>query len=492
MSKLVLSSKKILLACVLASGCLVFMPAHAQTPANKTTWTLQECVDYAINNNLQVKQAALDVELSKVNLEQARSNVLPTLNGSSSYSFNFGLNNDPTTGILVNQNSRSNSFSLSSNVPLFSGFQLRNTIKQSQYNYEAAQADTEKSRNDLILNIVSSYMQVILSDELLQTAQLQMASTRQLAERTQKLFNAGSVAESNVFEINSQLASDEVNIVNAQNQKDLAEVTLIQLLNLPSIPDFEVVRPEIPEPKAEEIGFNPDAVYETAQQNLPEIKGADIRVKSALAGIDISRGALLPQLSLGGSLSTNYFNLQRVRVTGLGEEVTVTDRVGYVNGDVNQPVINTYKVKPPITEDYTYFSQLKDNRGEGVYISLSIPIFNGFRARNGVQRAVIGHKNAVLNTEIVRNQLYQTIQQSYADAVAAQKRYDATKRQLAALELTYRNAEIRFNNGVLNSTDFNVARNNFTRAQSDLIQAKYQFTFRLKVLDFYQGKPISL
>ena len=172
--------------------------------------------------------------------------------------------------------------------------------------------------------------------------------------------------------------------------------------------------------------------------------------------------------------------------------MTVSDKIGYVNGDETQPVINIYKVKPPITEDYTYLTQLKDNRGEGVYLSLSIPVFNGFRARNGVQRSIIGHKNAVLNTEIVRNQLRQTIQQSYADAVAAQKRFDATKRQLAALELTYRNAEIRFNNGVLNSTDFNVARNNFTRAQSDLIQAKYQYTFRLKVLDFYQGKPLSL
>jgi outer membrane protein len=489
---MVLPTKKILLACALAAGCLVYQPVRAQTPATKTTWTLQECVDYAITNNLQVKQSVLDVESSRLTLDQARSNILPTLNGSSSYGFNFGLNNDPTTGILVNQNSRSNSFSINSNVPLFSGFQLRNTIKQSQYNYEAAQSDIEKSRNDIILNIVSAYMQVILSEELLQTAQLQLASTQQMADRTQKLFKAGSVAESNVFEINSQIASDEVSIVNAQNQKDIAELSLIQLLNIKPMADFEVVKPQIPDPKEELINFNPDEVYDVAQQNMPEVRGADIRVKSALVGIDISKGAYLPQLSLGASLGTNYFNLQKVRVTGLGEEVTVTDNIGYVNGDQSQPVTRTSKLRPPITEEYTYFSQLSDNRGEGVFFNLNIPIFNGFRARNGVQRSVIGHKSAVLNTEIIRNQLRQTIQQSYADAVAAQKRFAATKRQLAALELTYRNAEIRFNNGVLNSTDFNVARNNFTRAQSDLIQAKYQYTFRLKVLDFYQGKTLSL
>jgi outer membrane protein len=484
------STKNILLACTLATVWLAPPAAWAQT--TKTTWTLQECVNYAITNNLQVRQAGLDVELTKVNLDQARSNVLPTLTGGSSYGFNFGLNNDPTTGILVNQNSRSNNFSVSSNVPLFTGFQLRNTIKQSQFNYQAAQSDIEKSRNDIILNIVSAYMQVILSDELLQTAQLQLANTRQQADRTQKLFRAGSVAESNVFEINSQMASDEVNIVNAQNQKDIAELSLMQLLNLKPFPDFEVVRPEIPDPQEQVITFNPDEVYDIAQQNMPEVKSADIRVKSALVGIDISKGAYLPQLSVGASLNTNFFNLQKTRVTGLGEEVTITDRVGYVNGEVSQPVINTRKIKAPITEDYTYFTQLSDNRGEGIFFNLNIPIFNGFRARNGVQRSIIGHKSAVLNTEIVRNQLRQTIQQSYADAVAAQKRFAATKRQLAALELTYRNAEVRFNNGVLNSTDFNVARNNFTRAQSDLIQAKYQYTFRLKVLDFYQGKPLSL
>ena len=476
------------LAGALLVGLSYATPTFAQT--TKTTWTLQECIDYGVKSNLQIKQAELNGNLANVNLRQVKGNILPSLSAGTSYSTNFGLNNDPTTGLLVNRNTRANNVSVNMNVPLFSGFQLRNSIKQNQYNLQASQLDIEKTKNDIILNIVSAYLQVILSDELLQTAQLQLATSQEQASRTQKLFKAGSVAESNVFEINSQIASDEVNIVNAQNNKDIAELNLIQLLNLQQVKDFEVVKLDVKDPDETLINFNAEDVYAQAQERMPEIRSADTRVNSALVGVNVARGALYPQLSFGGSFSTSYFNLNKVRTVELGEEQSPI--IGFLSRDVNQTVtsINTFRI--PITEPYTYFTQLLDNRGGGVFLNLNIPIFNGFRARNGVQQATINHQNAVLNTEIVRNQLRQTIQQSYADASAAQKRFIATKRQLAALELTFKNAQIRFNNGIINPTDFNVARNNFVRAQSDLIQAKYQYTFRLKVLEFYQGKPISL
>ena len=213
--------KKTLVAFVLLCGFKI-SPVWAQT--EKTVWTLQECVEYGLQNNLQLRQSGLNSDLTRVNAKQARNNLLPSVNGGTSYSFNSGLNNDPTTGVLVNQNTQANSFSLNANVPLFSGFQLRNGIKQTQLNYQAAQSDVERAKNDVVLNIVSAYLQAILGEELLQASKLQLASSREQAERTQKLFKAGSVAENNVFELNSQIASDEVNIVNAQNQKDLAEV----------------------------------------------------------------------------------------------------------------------------------------------------------------------------------------------------------------------------------------------------------------------------
>ena len=486
-------SKKLLVAAMLSVGLVAYSPVRAQSQnqPQKTTWTLQECVDYGLENNLLLKQSGLNRELAFINAKQARNNVLPTVNGGSSYSYNFGLNNDPTTGVLVNQNTRANSFSVNANVPIFNGFQLRNSIKQTYLNYEASLSDLEKTRNDVLLNIVSQYLEIILSDELLEAAKLQLASSKDQAARTQKLFQAGSVAENNVFEINSQIATDEVSIINAQNRRDIAAVNLMQLLDLQYLADFKVVKPDIKDPDEDVIAFDANNVFDVAQQRMPEIKAADLRAQSALVGINVSRGALMPQLSLGGNFSTNYFNLNKIRVLDAGQEQTVEQMIGLVNRDQNQKVYANIKQKVPITEEYTYLTQLEDNRGGGVFFNLNIPIFNGFSARNGVLRSKINHKNAVLNTEITRNQLRQTIQQSYADAVAAQKRFSAMKKQLESFQLTFRNAEIRFNNGVLNSTDYNVARNNFTRAQLDLIQAKYDYTFKLKVIDFYQGKKIT-
>ncbi len=486
-------SKKLMVALGIIAGLAAGSPVRAQTQpqTQKATWTLQECIEYGLQNNLLLKQSGLNRELAYINAKQARNNTLPTINGGSSYSINFGLNNDPTTGVLVNQNTRANNFQVNSSLPVFNGFQLRNTIKQNQLNYEASLSDVEKTKNDIILNIIAQYLEIILSDELLQAAKLQLTSSKDQAARTQKLFQAGSVAESNVYEINSQIATDEVNIINAQNRRDIAAVNLMQLLDLQDLEDFKVVKPEIKDPDEDVINFDATNVFDIAQQRMPEIKSADLRAQGALVGVKVSQGALMPQLSLGGNFSTNYFNLNKIRVVDAGKEQTVEQVIGLVNRDPNQRVYTTITQKVPVTEEYTYFTQLRDNRGYGVFLNLSIPVFNGFTARNGVLRSKINYKNAVLNSEIARNQLRQTIQQSYADAVAAQKRFVAMKKQLAAFQVTFRNAEIRFNNGVLNSTDYNVARNNFTRAELDVIQAKFEYTFKLKVLDFYQNKPIT-
>jgi outer membrane protein len=479
------SIKKTLLALAVTTGWL-FQPAWGQTA--KTSWTLQECIEYAISNNLQVKQSALDAEDAHINVKQARANQLPSVNASSNYGFSFGRTIDPTENTFTNEQIQSNNYSVNVNVPVFNGFQLQNTIKRNRLEQQAVGADVERIKNDIILNLVSAYMQVLLSEELLQTARLQLNNTQQQAERVQKLFRAGSVAESNVLEINAQQATDELAIINAQNQKDLAELSLIQLLDLKNVRDFEVVKPTIKDPDQDASLEGPDNIYAVAQQRMPQVRAADLRVASTLKGVDISRGAYYPRLSVGGSLSTNYSSARPLLTD---PRTTQTITVGYLHGDLNQPVTTIYP-SPLIRSDYPYIDQLKDNRGESVFLSLSIPILNGFTTRYNVSRAQVSHKYAVLNTEVVRNQLRQSIQQAYADALAAQKKFAATRRQLTALEQSFRNAEIRFNNGVLNSFDYNVARNNFVRAQSDLIQAKYEYTFKLKVLDFYQGKPLSL
>jgi len=475
---------KLLAIIALSVGIGAGSPALAQT--TKTVWTLQECIEYALQNNLQVKQAGFTSQNVQIILKQAKNNLLPAINGSTGYGWSFGRSIDPTENRFVNQQISSNNFNLSGSVPLFNGLQLQNTIKRNRLENEAALSDVEQTKNDVVLNVVAAYTQILFSDELLQNARLQLNTSQQQLERTQKLFKAGSVAESNVFEINSQVATDELSIINAQNQKDIAELNLIQLLDLRNLKDFEVVKPDIKDPDQDVIMIDAGEVYAASQQQMPQVKSVDLRVNSALKDIDIARGAYYPRLSLSGSIATNYSSAFQQQV------LLNTPRfqtIGFVNGDQAQPVL--YPIYYEQTS-YSFFNQLTDNQGKSIFINLSIPIFNGFQVRNNVSRAIINHKLAVLNTEVVRNQLRTSIQQSFADAVAAQQKFIATKKQLAALELTYRNTEIKFNNGLVNTTDFNVARNNFTRAQSDLITAKYDYTFKLKILDFYQGKPLAL
>jgi outer membrane protein len=426
-------------------------------PAPGQPWSLQACIDYALKNNLQVRQSGFVTERSRIDHNQSRENLLPTISGNANQTNNFGTSTDPFTNVFVRERIQSANFSLFTNLNVFSGFQLQNNLKRLALEYEASLSDLERDKNTLILNVVTQYTQILFADELLQTSQLQLANTHQQAERTQKLFRAGAVPESNVLELNAQIATDELTAINAQNQKDIARLQLMQLLNLNMTQPFEVEKPQVPDPSEEIIAFNANEVFVIAQQAMPEVRSADLRVRSAIKGIEASRGGYYPSVFLGAGVFTGYSNQ-----------------------------VNRFS---PI--DYTFQDQLRDNLGQQLRISLQVPILNGLQVRNNVALSKIALDNARVNSDLVRLQLRQVIEQSYTDALAAQKRYIATNRQLMALELSYRNAETRFNSGVMNVTDFNVALNNFRRAQSDLIQARYDYVFRLKILDFYQGNPLT-
>lgn len=476
-----LSKKLVVAGVLLFAGILP--PVQAQNQPK--ILTLQECIDQAIKSNLTIQQTQLQADLSKVTLRQSQQDRLPTINGTTNYNLNYGRSIDPGSNSFVNQTVRSNNLQLFTSIPLYQGNQLVNTIKRNNYDQQAADADVARSRNDIMLNVVTFYIQTIFNNEILKTYEILRNSTLIQLERTQKLFNAGAVPETNVLELKSQLASDDVNIITAQNNIAIAKLNLSQLLNLPNA-NFEVEVPVIPNPDQEVVIVDANQIFETAQLNLPEVKAADLRVSSALAGIDISKGAYYPRLTLNGSVSTIYSSARTLSVLSNTYEA---QPIGFTDATGSQPLI----VYAPgrTSAKYPYMDQLNDNQSKNISLSLNVPIFNGFQVRNNVSRSKINHQNSVLNTELVRDQLQKDIQQSVADALAAQKKFVAVKNQLAALEQSYKNAEIRFANGVLNATDFNVARNNFTKAQSDLIQAKYDYTFKLKILDYYQGKPLS-
>ena len=476
------------------------VPGTPAAAAPTGPWTLQAAVDYSLAHNLTVRASDLNAQQQLASVRLNRAALLPTLGLNGSQSFSFGTNKDPFTNQFQAVNVRGNNFALQGQATLFSGFQLRNTVKQGVLEAEATRFDVEKARNDLSLNVASSFLQLLLAQELIRASEARLSTTQAQVSRSEKLLKAGAVAEGNVLDSRAQLAGEERTLVTAQNQLALAQLSLVQLLNLDpaTASRFMVVAPTLPDPAslaAASGAPDPNATFEVARQRQPEIKAADLRVASAQRGLDIARGGYYPRLTVAGGVQTGFSSVRTQVVRTLGDPVAVPVL------QVNPAAPGGYSASPYVllspqatvtTLPYSFLDQLADNRGEFLQFSLSVPILNGLQTRVGVQRAQINVQQTSLRAEQVQLQLRQTIQQSYADALAAQRRYAASARQTEALKLAFRNAEIRFNNGLLNGTDFNIARNNLTAAESDMIQAKYEFFFRSKVLDFYQGKPLTL
>lgn len=483
--------------------------AQAQTPAAPPAaalsrpepppagpWTLQRAIEYALTHNLGVRQSELTAQQQAAGLRLNRAALLPTATLNGTQSFNFGTNRDPFTNQFQAVNVRANNFSATAQVTVFAGFQLRNTIRQGQLDAEAARVDIAKARNDLSLNVASSFLQLVLAQELIRASEARLSTVREQVTRSEKLLRAGAVAEGNVLDSRAQLASEERTLVTAQNQRDLAQLALVQHLNLDptTASRFEVELPPLPDPTAwlaSADALDPNATFELARQQQPDIKAADLRVQSARRGLDLARGAYYPRLTVAGGVSTGFSSVRN-------QQVLRTDRFRTSPVLLVDPAApggyapTAFVVPEPLLEalPYKFLNQLSDNRGEFLQVTLAVPILNGLQSRVGVQQAQLTIQQTELRAEQTRLQLRQTIQQSYADALAAQRRFAASARQAEALTRAFRNAEIRFNNGLLNGTDFNLARNNLTAAESDRLQAKYEFFFRRKVLDFYQGKPL--
>ena len=486
-------SKKLLLVIGLSlsgmTGAIAQQQQEGSGSGSDNVWSLEEAVRYARANNLQVRRSQLNKQFSEVDLTQSKFGRLPNINGGSSYNFNFGTYVDPTTSELRSEQSRTNNFQLNGSLPLFAGFQQVNAIKQNELALQAAEQDMLSAQNDITLQIVTAYLNILFADELIKISEATRGLTNQQLERTRILFNAGSVAENAVLDLESQLAADELELISSQNQRDISRVSLTQLLNLPPSENFQIVVPEIPEPDQDPVLVSVDQVYDVALQTLPAIQGADLRVLSAAKAVEVARGAYYPRLSLFGGLNTFYSSARDFRFPEQGELQATP--IGFMDSEGTSPFI----VYTPRTtfrrETYGYLDQLQDGVGKNFGFSLQVPILNGLQVRSNVQRAKLQQQDAKIGADIARNNLRQTIEQAYVDALAAQRRYVAAKEQLRAAEKNYSNAQLRLDSGVINTVDFNIIANTYRSAQSNLVQAKYDYFFKLKVLDFYQGEDIS-
>ena len=435
--------RTILIACVMATGYGI----QAQE-----AWSLQKCIEYAIEHNLSIKQQEASRNQSEVELNTAQWSRLPNLNGNVGQSFNCGraLQADNTYG---NRNTANTNFSLGTNIPLFTGLQIPNSIALAKLNLKAATEDLKKAKEDISIQVASYYLQALFNEELSKVAQNQVKLSQEQLDRKVAFFKNGKASEAEVYEAKSRLAQDEMSAVQADNNYRLALLDLSQLLELPTPEGFTIAEPPTVEMNVQ-LSL-PDEVYSQAMTNKPSIKAAQYRLEGAEKSIRIAQSGYYPQLSFGAGLSTNYYNMSGI-------------------------------------ETASFSSQWHQNFNKYLQFSLSIPLFNRFATRNRVKSARI-QKNALQwRLEESKKTLYKEIQQAYYNALAAEAKYRSSQSASEASEASFKLMSEKYANGKATATEYNEVRTLWMKALSDHIQARYDYLFRSKILDFYKGEPLKL
>ncbi len=451
-----------------------------------SVWGLQTCIEYALKNNIQIKQQLLNEESSRQEMIRNKCSMLPSINGSASQGYNWGRTVDRYTNQFSESKVQSNNFYLSSQVTLFSGFQLYNNVRQAQLSLEASKFDSQKYKNDIALGVATAYLNVLFSKSLVENALVQKLTTEVQLNRTKKMVEAGSLSEVNLLNIEAQFASEDLQLTNYENQLTIAYLTLTQMLDLKNVDGFDVETPQISVKGKPELILSPMDIYKTSLTKMPEIQSAEIREKIAQKSLQIARSGFSPSLTLQGSLGTGYSDGSK-SITGTTPDGYQT--IGIVEG-TNQLVL-----APSFQYNYatkSFDNQINDNFSKSLSFNLSVPIFNGYQVRSSVNKAKVNYKMVQYNTELQKNQLYKSIQQAFTDAQAALKKYYASEKAVLAYQAAFNLLNQKFTLGSASYFEYSDAKSKLTKAQNDFIQAKFDYTFKTKIIDFYLGNPIKL
>jgi len=459
-----------------------FISSAQDTPK---VWTLEDCINFALDNNLDIKKQILSVEAGKKQLLQSQLNLLPDFNVNATNVWNFGQTIDMYTNTFATSTVRSNNFDIQSSAVLFSGLTKVNAIKQNSINLLASQYDLDVLKNSISLAVAGYYLEMLLNLELYDVANNQLEITKSQVTRISKLVEAGSSAKGDLLNIQAQESAEVLLVVQAQNRLFISSISLQQLIDVPVSKDFRIEKPLLKPVEKPEKLLTPEQVFNFAVEKRPEIKSADLHVQSALKSLAIARGILSPSLSFSGTWGTGY--------SGASEEVESTVYQKEVIGVTNisrDTVFGFYPSNTYKTRDFS--KQLIDNQNKSLGFYLRIPIFNGWTGRTNISLAKIQQEKAELDLEIQKRDLRKNIEQSYADASASLKQYSASLQRVAAQEESFKYTQQKFDVGMMTSFDFNNSKKDLTKAQSDLLQAKYDFIFKTTILDFYMGNPISI
>lgn len=455
-------------------------------------WDLRKCVDYALANNISIKQTEVQTKLAELQLKQSRLGKYPSLNFSGGPGYNSGRNQDPTTYSLITQGFVSANMQLQSSAEIFNWFSKKNAIMANEWQVEANKASTDKLKNDIALVVANSYLQVLLSKEQERIAAVQVQQTQAQLTNTRKLVDAGSLPELNAAELEAQLARDSSGYVTAKGSVEQAILSLKAYMNLDASTEFDVAVPPVELIPIESIAdLQPEAVFALAVINLPQQRVNDFNLKAAKKNSESARGAMFPTISAYGSLSSNFIN----------SKLPVYQFSGNYTSNVLSPQVEIagtpYKVSSPEfvvagKKGTPFFTQLDNNFRQSVGLSINVPIFNGGNARTAWERSKLNIQNVELQKSLDNQKIKQDIYQAYSAAVVAMEKFNAGKKSVEAAQRSYDFAQKRYAVGMLPTLDLITNQNNLFTAKLQNALNQFDYVFKMKVLEFYKGQGLKL
>ncbi|NCI50582.1 TolC family protein [Sediminibacterium roseum] len=463
----------------------LFLFAGMMAKAQTTQLTLKQCVETAIQNNLQVRQAQYQAESDRAIYKQAKANQLPFISGNVNHGINQGRSIDPFTNTYANQQINFANYSINTSVTIWNGSAISNNIKQNELASKASEMDWQQQKENITINVILAYLQVLSSQEQLTIARNQVEVSKAQVARLEILNASGAIAPSLLYDLRGQLSGDELNVINIKNTLETAKISLAQLMNVQY--NASVQLENINDPLTPSLyDGTAENIYQTATQQLALVKAAEYRRQSAQKRHLAAKGQLYPTLLFNGGFGTNYSS-----VASRQEFINTVDvsTTSYVNISGTKYALvepqNNY-----LSRKINYTDQLSNNFNSSLSIGIAIPILNGLRARTNITQAKIAEKRTDFEAQTVKTQLRQAVDQAYINMNTAFERYQALSKQLQDFTLSFKAAEVRFNAGVNTSVEYMLAKNNVDRTNSNFISAKYDYLLRVKVLDFYQGNPL--
>lgn len=468
---------------------LIVSLALAGSARAQEKWGLLKCIEYAMTNNISIKQTDLQSSIAELTLKQSKYGQLPNLNFSGGPAFSSGRNQDPTTFSLITQSYLSANVQLQSSADIFNWFSKRNTVLANEWELKAAKANTDKLKNDIALSVANLYLQILLAMEQEKIAGVQLQQSKAQYTNTRKLVDAGNLPELNAAELEAQVARDSSNVISARGSVTQSVLSLKSLMALDAATPFEIETPPAEKIPVEKIAdLQPESVYALAMANMPQQKFNDFKLKAAQKTSAAARGSLYPAISAFGSLGSRYNNR--------AQEVTGSSKINAPFGTVNVggTPYNVFPLEPFTSYTYgktPFFSQLNQNFSQSVGLSLSIPIFNGLSARTNYERSKISIKNQQLQKEADGQKLKQDIYQAYNAALVALEKYNAGKKAVETAERSFYYAQKRYEVGMTATFELITNQNNLFTAKLQNALNQFDYVFKMKVLEFYKGQGLK-